>query len=77
MIQNHLQNPHEVQAWVLIVCSTYNVSQSLVMYQQRWVQVSWWPFSPPCGRKDKHQGKKNKNACQIAMLNGSMSTKAK
>jgi hypothetical protein len=33
------------------------------MYQCKQVRVSWWPFSPPYGRKDKHQkGNNKKNA---------------
>jgi hypothetical protein len=39
------------------------------MYQLKQMRVSWWPFSSPCVEKDKHQEGKNKNACQVAMLN--------
>jgi hypothetical protein len=28
----------------------------------------WWPL-PPCEGKFKHQERKNKNACQVVMLN--------
>jgi hypothetical protein len=44
----------EANACALIVCSSYNVSQSLAMYECKWAQVSWWPFSPPHGKNDKH-----------------------
>jgi len=61
----------EANACVLILCSSCNVSQSPTMYQCKWVCVSWWPFSPPRGRNDRHQEWKSKNACQVVMLDGS------
>jgi hypothetical protein len=39
------------------------------MYQCKWVCISWWP---PYGINDKHKEWKNKNACQVVVLNGSM-----
>ncbi len=30
------------------------------MYRRKWACVSWWFFSPPCGKNDKHQEWKNK-----------------
>jgi hypothetical protein len=53
----------EAKTLAQIMCSSCNVSQSPIMYQWKWAQVSWWPFSPPCEEKDKQQEKKNKNAC--------------
>jgi hypothetical protein len=67
----------EVNTYALIVCSSCNVSQSLAMYQRKWVCIFWWPFSPPCGGNDKHQEWKSKNACQVVMLDGSTTNWAK
>jgi hypothetical protein len=39
---------------VLIVCSSCNVSLLQPMYRCKRAWVSWWPFSTPCGGKDKH-----------------------
>jgi hypothetical protein len=41
------------------------------MYWRKQVQDSWWPFSPPCGRKDKHQETNNKKTCQVTISEGS------
>ncbi len=54
------------------VCSSYNVFQFFAMHWRKWVWVSWWPYSPPYGRNDKHQEWKSKNACQVVVLDGSM-----
>jgi len=63
----HLQ---KVKANVLIMCSSYNVSQSPPMYWHKQMQVFWWPFSPPGGGKDKHQEKKTKKMpnCNIRKI---------
>jgi hypothetical protein len=79
-VENDLQLPldfRKVEALARIMCSFCNVSQSLVMYQWKWAQVSWWPFSPLCGGKDKQQEMKNSNACQTKMSNGSMAIRTK
>jgi hypothetical protein len=40
------------------------------MYQCKQMQISWWPFSPPCGGKDKHQKRNNKKTCHVVTLEG-------
>jgi hypothetical protein len=40
------------------------------MYQCKQTQISWWPFSPPHGREDKHQNWNNKKTCHVAILEG-------
>jgi hypothetical protein len=67
----------KTNACALIVCSSYNVSQSFAMYQRKQACISWWPFSPPHGRNDKHQEWKNTNACQVTMSDGSMANRVK
>jgi len=52
------------------MCSSYNASQLPPMYQCKQTQISWWPFSPPHGRKDKHQNWNNKKTCHVATLEG-------
>ncbi len=64
------ENLWEANSCALIVCSFCNVSQSPTMYRHKWVRVSWWPFSPPCGKSDKHQEWKNNNAFHVVMLDG-------
>jgi hypothetical protein len=41
------------------------------------VQVSWWPFSPPCGRKDKHQEMNNKKIAKLQYWKDCMLIKIK
>ncbi len=53
---------------VLIVCFSYDVSQSSPMYHYKRTQIFWWPFSPPHGGKDKQQERNNKKTCQVAIL---------
>ncbi len=35
------------------------------MYWCKWTQVSWWPFSPPHGGKDKHQKLNTKKHAKV------------
>ncbi len=56
----------KVKANALIVCFSYNASQLPPMYRRKQVGVSWQPFSPPHGGKDKHQEKNNKKTCHVA-----------
>ncbi len=60
----------EANACAIIVCSSYNVSQSPAMYRHKQAHIYLWPFSPSYGGNDKHQEWKNKNACQAIMLDG-------
>jgi hypothetical protein len=35
------------------------------MYCLKQAQISWWPFSPPCERRDKHQEENNKKNVKL------------
>ncbi len=51
--------------------------KSPTIYLCKWACIYWWPFSPPCGRNDKHQKWKSKNACQVDMSDGSTTNQTK
>jgi hypothetical protein len=68
----------ETNACFLIVCSFYNVSQFPTMHQCKWAQASLLVAFPTTHvGNDKHQEWKSKNACQVVMLDGSTTNRAK
>jgi len=47
------------------------------MYWHKQTQISWWPFSPPHGGKDKHQEGNNKKNAKLQYWKDQMLIKIK
>jgi hypothetical protein len=63
----------KIKTSVLILCSSYNASQSPPMYRCKWVRFSWWHFSSPYGRKDitkKHAKLQNQKDRMLIEVKG-------